>query len=153
MEISVTTSSIPTTPYIETAMEPNPNSVYNTQSGETKSGETKFPVPPENESFTEYIPKRDMFNQYVKAWHYERRFLSSLTEIENCPSHQDIVAMGQDAVKFIFEELTQSKPKLDFWFITLQKITNQNPVPKEYAGDLKKICAAWVQWWNTKNDE
>lgn len=148
-------SSVPDTPFVgtmtessQTLTEPNPGSIYNTLN---KEKEIEYVVTPEtvtteHESFTEQIPDRDLFFQYFKAWRQEREFLSSLTEIENCPSHIDIIKMGHSALPFIFEELTRSGAKPDFWFLTLQRITKHNPVPKEYGGDLKKICDSWIEW-------
>jgi hypothetical protein len=32
------------------------------------------------------------------------------------------------------------------WFATLRQITGANPIPKEAAGDVPQMIAAWLGW-------
>ena len=149
MKIPVSTSSVPSVPFTMAVTEPNPDSAYYIQSNEIELTESIS----EKESITEHIPDEQLFCQYVKAWRHERLFLSSITEIEKCPAHQDIVDMGDRALPFIFEELTRPQAKPDFWFLTLQKITGCNPVPKECEGNLRQICNSWIRWLKKQSNE
>ena len=59
------------------------------------------------------------------------------------PAYREIVGMGWSAVPLLLAEL---KRKPDHWFIALEEITDESPVPPEYEGKVQKMAEAWVQW-------
>ena len=52
--------------------------------------------------------------------------------------------MGMDAVPFILKDLMTNGP--DDWFWALSKITGENPITEDIAGDMNKMTEAWLLW-------
>jgi len=59
------------------------------------------------------------------------------------PSYQRIIGMGLAAVPLLLEELSREP---DHWFWALEAITEENPVPREAAGNVPLMAKAWVEW-------
>ncbi len=57
--------------------------------------------------------------------------------------YQRIIGIGWPAVPLILEELRRDP---DQWFWALEAITEENPVPKEAAGNVPIMAQAWVDW-------
>ena len=57
--------------------------------------------------------------------------------------YQRIIGMGWSAVPLILEELRREP---DQWFWALEAITEENPVPPDAAGQVRRSAEAWVQW-------
>ncbi len=49
-----------------------------------------------------------------------------------------------DAVPFILKDLIANGP--DDWFWALSKITGENPITEDIAGDMNKMTEAWLTW-------
>jgi hypothetical protein len=58
------------------------------------------------------------------------------------PAYREIVGMGRE-VPLLLAEL---KRKPDHWFIALEEITGENPVPPGCEGKVEQMAAAWVRW-------
>jgi hypothetical protein len=51
--------------------------------------------------------------------------------------------MGPPAVPLILEERRHEPNQ---WFWALEAITEENPVPPEAAGDVRRMAQAWIDW-------
>ncbi len=89
---------------------------------------------------------RARFNMLIEQWHIERRYISSLSKLANCPSYREIVGMGPDALPFIFAQMRSEGNDPDHWDIALTEITGEDPVPESSYGDSIKIARAWLDW-------
>lgn len=83
------------------------------------------------------------FEQLAANWREERQFLSSSTQMAMCPSYQQIIGMGRDALPLIFHELAKEP---DHWFWALKSITGEDPVPVEQRGMIREMTRAWLHW-------
>jgi hypothetical protein len=83
------------------------------------------------------------FQEFAKRWRNATSHLSLASRMANHPAYRQIVAMGAAVVPFLLAELRR---KPDHWFIALEEITGENPVPPESEGKVKKMADAWVQW-------
>ena len=87
------------------------------------------------------------FGLLAEAWREGRGVTSSMTKIVMHPAYLQIIGMGPVALPMILREL-QRNP--DFWFLALQSITGENPVPREHAGNLKEMTQDWLNWAKLK---
>ena len=83
------------------------------------------------------------FHELAKRWRKETSHLSLASRMAAHPAYKQIIAMGWTAVPFLLAELRR---KPDHWFIALEEITGENPVPRESEGKVKKMADAWVKW-------
>lgn len=60
------------------------------------------------------------------------------------PAYQKIIGMGELALPLIMREL-RTRP--NHWFWALKAITGEDPVPPQYRGQVRKMAAAWLDWW------
>lgn len=86
------------------------------------------------------------FKQLSEQWGRERRFLSSTTEMVECPSYQRIVEMGWSALPLIFNQLRLEKDDPGHWYLALSEITGADPVSEEDYGHMDRIASAWLGW-------
>jgi len=77
-------------------------------------------------------------------WKSQRGPVSSTTKLAMHPAYQKIIGMGELAVPLILKDLTDNGP--DDWFWALTAITDENPIAKESAGDMRAMTEAWLQW-------
>ena len=89
--------------------------------------------------------RRIKFDRFLAEWRQQRAFISNYDRIVACPGHLSIVAMGQDALPLIMEEL--EKGASDPFFRALELITSAQPVRHEDRGNLEKMNKAWLDWW------
>jgi hypothetical protein len=85
----------------------------------------------------------EKFHRLASEWKEETGHLSSMPAKLMHPKYQAIIGMGPDVLPILFREL-QRKP--DHWFWALSALTEQNPIPDEAAGNLKKMTQAWLNW-------
>lgn len=88
------------------------------------------------------------FRQLANQWTDETRDMSSLTEMVAHPAYREILTMGSRAVSLILGEL-QKRP--NHWFIALESITKENPVPEAARGKLIEMTEAWLKWGRKVN--
>jgi len=60
------------------------------------------------------------------------------------PSYQKIIRMPENVVVPLL--LRELRSNGGFWFPALTAITDQNPVDPRYAGNVKKMTEAWLEW-------
>jgi hypothetical protein len=83
------------------------------------------------------------FRQLADQWRLERGSSSSLTWITSRPSYLKIIAMKDDAIDFILQEL---KYKPDHWFTALRAMTDEDPVTDAERGNMGQMAQAWLRW-------
>jgi len=86
------------------------------------------------------------FHKLVRQWEDETSFHSSLGEIFTNEAYQRIMAMGRDALPWIFSEL-QRRPR--HWFYALEKIVGHDVAAG--AENFGKARAVWLKWGRDKN--
>lgn len=59
------------------------------------------------------------------------------------PAYQAIIGMGEIALPLILESLSR---RLDPWFWALEAITEDNPVPRRFRGNMEEMARAWLRW-------
>ena len=90
---------------------------------------------------TEALKQR--FNRLRDAWREESFFSSKHGAMLSSSAYLSIIAMGKDALPFIFNEMRQQP---EHWFIALNAITGINPVKKENRGDINAMTQDWLNW-------
>jgi hypothetical protein len=90
---------------------------------------------------------RQRFQRLAAQWKEQARYLSNTAQMAMLPPYQRIIGMGWLAVPLILEEL-QREP--DQWFWALEAITEENPVPPEARGNVRRMAQAWLEWGKQK---
>lgn len=90
----------------------------------------------------------DAFKELAQRWRTETQFLSSISKAVMHPAYQRIIGMGRPVIPLLLHELLE---RPDHWFWALRSVTGHDPVPVEYAGDLKRMTEAWLQWGREHN--
>jgi len=83
------------------------------------------------------------FATLVDQWKANRRPVASVSRMAMDPAYQQIIGMGNDAVRLILKEL-ELRP--DQWFWALRAITGANPIQKEDRGKIRQMAVAWLKW-------
>jgi hypothetical protein len=89
----------------------------------------------------------EKFNEYANKWERETRYVSSVTEKIMNPNYQAIINMGLASPRLTLSLLLRDmKTTGRTWFTALARISKQNPVKQEDAGNVKKMTKAWLKW-------
>ncbi len=94
----------------------------------------------DSENLMTYISKL-RFRSFYERWEKDSRFLSSVNDIVDHDAFKAIVAMGEDAVPFILEEIS-SNPSTLVWalnYIYHRKVSN-NP-----NTTIPEACKLWAR--------
>lgn len=59
------------------------------------------------------------------------------------PAYLRIIGMGERALPWLLDELEENGGQ---WYVALQSITGEDPVPEEDRGHRPKMRAAWREW-------
>lgn len=86
---------------------------------------------------------RDRFRRLAAEWKEQSRYLSNTAQMAMLRPYQRIIGMGWPAVPLILDELRRDP---DQWFWALEAITEENPVPPDAAGHVRRSADAWVEW-------
>jgi hypothetical protein len=87
------------------------------------------------------------FEFLTQEWKSATAHLSSITEISLHPAYQRIIGMGETAVPFILNEISDSP---GHWFWALKAITADDPVPPEHSGRIDLMTEDWLAWGRAK---
>lgn len=88
-----------------------------------------------------------LFRRLESEWNKSVNHLSSVHDIISDPAYLAIIEMGWFAVPLMLRSL-QLEP--DHWFEALGRITGENPVAIEDAGNMRKMADAWIKWGTAK---
>jgi hypothetical protein len=97
--------------------------------------------PPPVESFS------TIFTQLCTLWKEETSFSSSLTEICSNMNYLKIIGIGFPAIPLILDDLAKTFAP---WFIALEAISRENPVPPEIEGNFEEMAKLWLLWGQSK---
>lgn len=86
---------------------------------------------------------RDRFRRLASEWKEQSRYLSNTAQMAMLKPYQRIIGMGWPAVSLILEELCREP---DQWFWALEAITEENPIPPDAAGHVRRSAEAWAEW-------
>jgi hypothetical protein len=86
---------------------------------------------------------RDRFHRLAAEWKERSRYLSNSAQIAMLKPYQRLIGMGPQVVPLILEELEREP---DQWFWALEAITEENPVPPEAVGNVRRMAQAWIDW-------
>lgn len=95
---------------------------------------------------TQQSPAADLgkrFQRLAAEWKQRSRFLSNTAQMALLQPYQRIIGMGMPVVPSILEELKRDP---DQWFWALEAITEENPVPAEALGNVRRMAQAWIDW-------
>jgi hypothetical protein len=93
-----------------------------------------------------HVPEVVRFATLASEWKRETAVLPSAIEAARHPAYLRIIAMGERAVPLILAQLKLENDMPDHWFLALAFLTNENPVPDDARGNLKKMRDAWLHW-------
>ncbi len=93
-------------------------------------------------------PPKETVEQRVRrllaTWREETGFLSSSTALIAHPAYRELIALGTDALPFLFGDMAQT---LDGHLSSaLVAITGAQPVPPEEGGNIRKVAERWLAW-------
>lgn len=90
----------------------------------------------------------DPIADLLQQFHKETFVISSFSECMRFPSAIALVAEGEPVVEYVFRHNVE----LDVHLMTvLQRITQQNPVSPEHAGNMQKMQEDWKNWASQNN--
>ncbi|MCY4217895.1 MAG: hypothetical protein OXE56_01290 [Gammaproteobacteria bacterium] len=87
----------------------------------------------------------------LNQWYEERGITSSQSDIVNCSSYRKIIGMGIDALPLILSQLKCEGDDPDHWFVALEAITNEDPIPASSHGNMVEMSKAWLSWASNNN--
>ena len=85
----------------------------------------------------------DKFYRALRKWKSETAYLSDPIAITAHPSYLSIVALGQNAVELICDDLDDGPSLLVY---ALEDITGDAPYADEDEGDISAMTQAWLQY-------
>lgn len=85
----------------------------------------------------------ERFHRLAAEWKEQSRYLSDTRRMVMLRPYQAIIGMGLPVVPLILEEL-RAEPH--HWFWALEMITDENPIPADAKGDVKRMAEAWLNW-------
>lgn len=85
---------------------------------------------------------QEKFQRLATQWRKETRHISSIHEKSMNMAYQKIIAMGRDALPFIFRDFQRTH---DDWVWALQAITEAEPVSEQFD-DFNEVVEAWLDW-------
>jgi hypothetical protein len=83
------------------------------------------------------------FHELTQQWKADTAYVSSTTAMIAHPAYQAIVALGQDVVPLILQDLEDESAH---WFEALQATTGEDPVPPKDWGRIPAMRSAWLDW-------
>lgn len=99
----------------------------------------KFVLSPTITRTSEHL--RQEFEALVTEWQHDTMLTSSSHEICMHPAYQRVIGIGEQALPFIMEELSQGN---DHWHWALCAITGENPAT--HTDSLREASKVWLEW-------
>lgn len=102
-----------------------------------------FPLLKGSSALMTAIDAARLFIALKNEWLEATAHHSSIEIITSHPAYLKIIGLGADALPYIFADLLEST---NHWFVALNAITRENPVPARHRGNMEKMAEAWVKW-------
>ena len=80
----------------------------------------------------------------LATWREQTGFLSSSTALVSHPAYRELIALGADALPFLFRDMEQTFD--GHLSSALAAITDAQPVPPEEGGNIRKVAERWLAW-------
>lgn len=80
----------------------------------------------------------------LARWRAETAFISSSTQRNEHPDYLQIIALGEQALPFLFRDLESTRD--GHLSKALTAISGAHPVPPEARGKIDAIAEAWLTW-------
>ncbi len=87
------------------------------------------------------------FMRLAGEWSGDTVHVSSVTDLINHPSYQQIINLGWRVVPYLLTDLQANKR---FWFPALAAITGIRPFDPSDAGNGRRMMEAWTTWGKRK---
>ena len=84
------------------------------------------------------------FAKLVRKWKNDTAFVSNLKEVFAHEAYLRIIGLGPKAVPLVIDEL---KTNSGHWFYALRFMTGKDPVNEQDWGNVPRMRAAWLSWW------
>jgi len=94
-----------------------------------------------NDYFYSHLSMQAQFDQRIKAWKRNTRLMSFAEQIINERNFKEIVAMGEDVVPFVLEEIKREPSPL-VWSLNI--IYNKTISQKQNI-TIEQACKLWVK--------
>ena len=88
------------------------------------------------------------FKNLVEEWKNDTRHLSLVSQRIRHPAYKRIIGMGSSAVPLILAELNRD---VDHWFHALSVLSDENPIPNDFAGTIAEAAELWIRWGDSQN--
>jgi hypothetical protein len=98
-------------------------------------------------TYTPLETAKEKFTRLANKWSLETAHVSSVTDLINDPSYQQIIALGMPVVPYLLDDLDHNKR---FWFPALAAITGLRPFDPRDQGSFSLMARAWVRWGRRK---
>jgi hypothetical protein len=82
-------------------------------------------------------------------WISDTSIMSSVSMMEQHPCCSELIALGEQSLPFIFEDLKEGEFP-HHCFILLSKITKTSPVREEHRGYVSLMASDWLKWGHEK---
>jgi hypothetical protein len=89
----------------------------------------------------------ERFARLANKWSSDTDHISSVTDLINDSSYQQIIDMGMDVVPHLLNDLDRNKR---FWFPALAAITGLRPFDPKDMGNYRLMTEAWLRWGRLK---
>jgi len=88
-------------------------------------------------------PLEERFSVLADKWSHDTAHISSVTDLINDQSYQQIINMGTEALPYLLGDLDRNKR---FWFPALASITGLRPFDTKDMGNYQLMAQAWLRW-------
>lgn len=86
---------------------------------------------------------KEYFDSLKYLWLEETKYSSNVFLTTNHPAHLALVKLGAQVLPLLIEDLQNDN---NHWFITLNKITGENPIADEHVGNVEDMKQDWITW-------
>lgn len=91
---------------------------------------------------------KEYFESLKYLWLEETKYSSNIFLTTNHPAHLTMIKLGSQILPLLIEDLQNDS---NHWFITLNKITGENPVSQEHIGNVDEMRQDWINWAQINN--
>lgn len=86
---------------------------------------------------------KSRFDALTRQWKQETLTCSSADVKFLHPAHMKIIGMGTQAISWILQDLRDHG---GLWFLALESIADENPVPEALRGRTRQMKDIWLEW-------
>ena len=88
-----------------------------------------------------------LFATLRETWRNDTRFQSDQSAILAHPAYYRLIGLGSAVLPHIFRDLQVGGGP---WFVALQAITGENPVPQDHRHSVPLMRQDWLVWARTR---